>query len=256
MRKLFGGIVAALLFIGSANATSVSLTGAGIKNSGCSGNDTNTLSLLHFDGNLTDTNAGGAAHTWTANGTTTTTASPVKFGTGALANLFSATGANNIGTPYSTNFQPAAGNFTVDFWFQLTSTSAGTIVSSANNAGGISAWRIDYSGAVVSVFMSSNGTTANVCAACMTFTQSNDGLYHHVALIRTGSNFTLTQDGISKGTLSSAASLYDPGTGTENIGGLSGVLVSIAGDVDEFRYSNIDRWTTFPFTPPTAAYCP
>lgn len=217
------------------------------------GNDANTLSLLHFDGNLTDTNLGGAAHTWTANGATALISSPVVFGTGALNNPTQATGLNSISSPYSANWEPGTGNFTIDFRLQIIATaSAGTIFNNPSSATGHPGIFLNYSGTIIQLELSSGGVTNDICNACVTFTQSADGAYHYIEIVRNGTTFTMLQDGISKGTVTSSAAIFDNGSGTFNIGGLAATFASPNFDIDEFRVSNVAR----SFTVPTAAYCP
>jgi hypothetical protein len=102
------------------------------------GNDAFTKILLHMDGTngsttFTDTNAGGSAHTWTANGNAQISTAQSKFG--GASGLFDGTG-DYITTPDHADYTLGSGDFTIDLWFNCTAVGRREPV----------AWRADRCG--------------------------------------------------------------------------------------------------------------
>ncbi|HEV8261831.1 MAG TPA: hypothetical protein VGQ19_13880, partial [Burkholderiales bacterium] len=103
------------------------------------GNDAFTKVLLPFTGAdggtvITDTNAGGSAHTWTANGNANTDNAQFKFGPTSLA--LDGTG-DFVSTPDSADFTLGSGDFTIDCWF-FVNVAGGTTLrlgGQSNSAG-------------------------------------------------------------------------------------------------------------------------
>src|SRR5262245_32929117 len=85
------------------------------------GNDTNCKVLLHFNGTdtattITDSNAGGSAHTWTAAGNAQIDTAASKFG--GASGLFDGTG-DWVTTSDHADFTLGSGAFTIDLWFNV-----------------------------------------------------------------------------------------------------------------------------------------
>ena len=85
------------------------------------GNDGFTKVLLQFNGadastTITDVNAGGSAHTWTANGNAQIDTAQSKFGGASL--LCDGTG-DYVTTPDHADFTLGSSDFTIDCWFQV-----------------------------------------------------------------------------------------------------------------------------------------
>jgi hypothetical protein len=75
------------------------------------------------------------------------------------------------------------------------------------------------------------------------------GAWTHYAVVRNGSKFYTFQNGIQKSTWTSTKSIYNTG-GSLYLGSYGGGN-NFAGYIDEFRISNIARWTS-DFTPPNS----
>jgi hypothetical protein len=233
-----------------------------------SGNDSYTKSLLHFDGNdqgatFTDDNIGGSAHTWTpgSTGAKTVTGS---YEFGGAAGAFNGTGAW-IDTPNHTDFNPAAGDFTLDFWvkhgatgatFQsyfIRRTSSGAtqkdLFGPAYSAGS----RISFYGIVNAVVKASYTATYN----------PGTSVFRHLAFVRNGATFAIYADGVPQAlTVNTAIGTndltftYAATADLPTIGryGNSTGPYWLNGWIDEFRFSKgIARWLAT-FTPPVAEY--
>jgi len=224
------------------------------------GNDGFTKVLLHLDGSngsttITDENAGGSAHTWTAAGNAQIDTAQSKFG--GASGLFDGTG-DWVSTPDSTEFTLGSGDFTVDCWFNCTA-AGGTTQRLCGQ-------RVDAAAANTSFRIERN--TSNVITAGVGVgaalpqvngtTQFTDVLntgWHHLAFVGVGGVLKLFIDGTQEGgNVSIGGSVNDVasalGVGAE--GGLT--TNSWTGWIDEFRLSiGVARWTAN-FTPPTEEY--
>jgi hypothetical protein len=210
--------------------------------------DANTVTLLHFDGtngSTTFTDSENTPKTFTANGgAVLSTSSPV-FGT-ASGSFISAT-SSYITTPDSADFHFGSGNWTVDFWARRTATNTvGRICGIGDN--GLNHWSfiIGYEGNdnnLITRVENSGGTQTSTIA-----TGATDTNWHHYALVNNGGTVTTYLDGTSLGTQTLTGNLRNPGTALTI--GREGDYASgyFNGKVDEFRISNVARWTTN-FTP-------
>lgn len=223
------------------------------------GNDAFTKILLHFDGadastTFTDDNAGGSAHTWTASGNAQLdTGVTPKFG--SAAGLFDGTG-DYITTPDSADFALGAGEFTVDFWFNVAGGSGArrTFCGQCSAAAADVAFFIELNASnVVNAQVTTNGGSSYTTVTGTTaFTATG---WHHVAFVRSVNTLKLFVNGVQEG-----GDVAFPGTITNSaqsfgVGSL-GAFTSLTwnGSIDEFRLSvGTARWTSN-FTPPTAAY--
>lgn len=218
------------------------------------GNDAFTKVLLHLDGangstSFVDNNAGGLSHGWSAVGSPVLTTSLKKYGSACLD-----CSSGWITTSDSADFAPGFSNFTVDFWLNRRGiTGAQSIAGQTSTTTSTASWILSVNSlgqVTASMQMSSlTGVLAQSAASI------NDSLYHHIALVRNGSTFTLYIDGIAGAFPgSSSLALFDPSTPLSV--GQAGSLTASAftGLIDEFRYSvGIARWTGN-FTPPTGPY--
>ena len=211
------------------------------------------VSLLHFDGDLTDQKG----ITWTAVGSAQTDGTP-KFGSGA----FNGDNASRIHTPSTAAFDISVGDFTIEAFIQPvvstadyeclchvcpnTSTSVGSVLIGVRPDRKLGVWLGDTS----STWGYANGAASD----CSTNPLSTSG-YSHVALTRYGDVFDLWVDGDSvwtktivgatlyKGTDPTAVAFFNYSGGTHHFNGL----------IDEFRLTAVARYTA-PFTPPNAAF--
>lgn len=227
------------------------------------GNDIYTKILLHMNGSdggtvFTDSNIGGAAHTWTATNAVTSTTTP-KFGT--ASGFFNGTGW--IDTPDHNDFTFGSGDWTADCWF--------------NRAGGDNTRRLMFgqmdptgSPANQSIYIELyNANDAGVGNANCLAARVSNGIntmivgttaitstgWHHVAFVRTGNVLKLFLDGVQEGGNVAFTGSIQNSTGKFAVG-RGGEYPSLQwnGYIDEFRLSvGIARWTSN-FTPPTFAW--
>jgi hypothetical protein len=215
------------------------------------GNDTYTKVLLHFDGTdlgttITDSNAGGSAHTWTAAGNANTDTAIKKFGTAAL--LCDGVG-DYVSTPDHADFVLGTSDFTVDCWFSCLGTTGGLYgllgQSDAVGLGGDQSFRIYRSaGNKIVSDVGIGGTLAAVMTSTTSFTDALNTGWHHVAVTREGSTFRLFLDGVEEATATTSSAI-DNSTEALTVGRLGSYNAPWLGSVDEFRLSvGIARWTT------------
>src|SRR5262245_993754 len=228
-------------------------------------NDSFVKAFLQFNGTdgsttITDSNAGGSAHTWTANGNAQLDTAITKRGGASL--LCDGVG-DSVSTPDHADFTLGTGNFTIDCWFNCVE-AAGTNrnIAGQTDAGDTaagSAWRITRDNTTNTIVLKlSNGSAYTTVTGTTQFTNLLNTGWHHVAAVRTGDVLKLFLDGIQEGgdvtfngsVLDSSQALH---VGNRETGGSSW-----NGSIDDFRLSvGIARWTanfvptTANFTPPT-----
>ena len=217
------------------------------------GNDAYTTSLLHFDGSdasttFTDSNIGGSAHTWTANGNAQLSTALKKFGTASL--LLDGTG-DSIQTDGHADFSLAA-DWTIDFWFNRaggdgTNRGLAHFDNASESAPG---WRISLNTAnkvTAGAFFVGGNTQM---ASTSTFTAAG---WNHVAAVRTGNTMKLFINGTMEASDTLNNALRDTGTKLW-LGQYGADRFYFNGSIDEFRVSKgIARWTA-DFTPYSVAY--
>ncbi len=225
------------------------------------GNDTYTKVLLHFDGSdgattITDSNAGGSAHTWTAAGNAQIDTAAYKFGGASL--LCDGTG-DWVSTSDHADFSLGSGDFTIDCWFNVSAGSGGPkyIAGQANtvpDASSVSFLILRTNANVMEANVYAAGVPTGITGTTQ-FTNATNTGWHHLAFVRTGNTLKLFIDGVQEG-----SSTTFSGTVTNSANALA---VGAAGEhtsnpwegwIDEFRISvGIARWTTT-FSPPGKPY--
>src|SRR5262245_49789331 len=165
-------------------------------------NDSFTKVLLPLNGTdgstiIADTNVGGSAHTWTANGNAQIDTAISKFGGAAL--LLDGSG-DYLSTPDHADFDVGSGAFTIDFWFNRAGGD-GTI----REAWGGQASRA-FAGRTIEIALGSanvwtatvfqNDSTFATVTGTTTFTATG---WHHIAFIRTGNTLRLFVNGTQEG---------------------------------------------------------
>ena len=210
--------------------------------------DTNTLSLLNFDATTMfeyGSVDNGAA--WTVPGGTCTSgvSAAAEFGAGGL----SCSSNGDIQSP-TTGLMAGVGtgDFTFDGWFANTNWSGANLGLFSINGIGTGNIGVNWNN-VTSEFEVYDGSSKIVSSSAQTMVS---GTKYHVALIRHSGTVYLTLQGVQ---IASVA--YTANVSTTNYVVVQydrGVATNFNGYVDEFRVSNIARWTSLPFTPPTSAY--
>ena len=212
-----------------------------------------SVSLLHFDGanNGTVFTDVYGTNTWSIGaGSPVTETAQFKFGTAGFAaggGFIHTTGApfvlgssdftievqvflTSVSTFYGIYAKRAQSTIAVSASLNVDTGSSGRIHAGVSNTTVGSAWTVDLFSGTISL-----------------------NTWHHVALTRFGTTFTLWLDGVSQQTGTLAGALSDDGT-TPLIGALSNDnVIPFVGNLDEFRYSLVARYTSN-FTPPVAAF--
>jgi hypothetical protein len=227
----------------------------GDKFSGIGGVDLYTKLLLHFDGDIKDDSS--FAH-------------PVGYAKCLVDNTQSVFGGYslkilNASTEYL-NFPASAdwylsGDFTIDFWVRFSivppaSTKKDIMCGQYKDADEY--WycclRNDGSGNL-DWYLTCNNAGVSVNSGLV---HSNPKVvinqWYHVAFTRSGSDWSIFQDGVKLSTNSDAGALLDLSTYPLYLGYYGSSTEYHNGWIDEFRLSKgIVRWTA-DFTPPTAPY--
>ena len=208
---------------------------------GTPGNDSYTKLLLHGDENpLIDSSA--SAHVLTP---VNAARSAIQSKFGGYSIYFDGSG-DYITIPNSTDWTFPS-DFTIDFWIYPISTTGHILVCGGDdNWSGDLRWQVYFSGGDLK-FQYYYFTDVDINAGTISTDQ-----WHHVAIVRIGTTFTMYVDGISQGTDSSS-----------NIASNTVLVIGTNGGpgtnycnayVDEIRISNgMGRWPT-DFTPPTSQY--
>lgn len=203
--------------------------------------DIYTKSMLHFDGadaSTTFTDESGL--TWTASGNTQIDTAQSVFGGASL--LLDGAG-DYLTAPSSANLNVGTGSFTIDFRIRPNGTpnlwtlfKKPTTALTSNGIGTDATAHINWW---------KDGTNAILTST----TALASGNWYHIAFVRDGTSFKLYVNGSNQATVVNSDS-FD----------FSGFAIGKGyydnqwnGWVDEFRISNVARWTS-DFTPPAAAY--
>lgn len=200
--------------------------------------------LLHLDGtNGSTTFTDEIGNAWTAMGNAQITTTTPQFGTGAL--LLDGTGDSINSGPVAA-YDIISSDFTVEFWLRPTAV-VGLRFCFDFFTGATSGLRFYLN---ADGFSMDRGSTPIIAVASGVFTA---GVYHHVAMTRSGNNWRVFVNGTQSGStvvlvsaLSSAQDL--------RIGNDRGNNFSMNGRIDDFRFTlGVARYTAN-FTPPTAAF--
>ena len=198
--------------------------------------------------NNTFLDSSASPNTLTRTGTPTQGSVTPYWPDGYWSNNFSGSG-QYLNIPYNSAFDLAAGDFTIEFWVNTTSTAAYATgirlgdsgagnwiiyVNDLNGNGNVGFWSVTLSFAV---------TTSGALV--------NNGLWNHVAVTRIGSVFTIYINGVSRGTTTVAGSL---GTTTQQlwIARDSSNVRELAGYLSNVRIIKGQALATGNFTPPTS----
>ena len=198
--------------------------------------DANTLLLLHFDGNFKDSSKNNYAVTSSA------TFQPGKFGQAA--------GGSDIVMPDNIFHDLLLSEeFTIDYWYKVPGENQGHNILLGWDGGGMlySAIRISCSRSNMVVFLEYNSGNSHGDVYNQSITELTKE-YHHIALVRKGNRFMLFLDGVLKIDIVNNNSSTLGSNRTRNK--ITWIDYTY---IDEFRVSNIARWTSN-FTPPTKPY--
>ena len=194
--------------------------------------DQYTVSLLHFNGNITDE----SGKVWTAvNGAATSTAQS-KFGG---SSLYLNGSGEYLTCSDSTDFDFGAGDFTVDWWDYRLNAINGQCVLSRTSSGHCP-YVIGYTdGSSILFYASSDGGSWDIASglSCGSVILNE---WTHYAVTRHNGTFYTFQNGILIATKDSSTAI-PAGGATIYMGTYEGGYF-FNGYIDEFRISNIARW--------------
>jgi len=178
---------------------------------------------------------------------------------GGASGLFDGTG-DYLSLADSADWYFGTGNFTIDFWVRFNAFNA---LSGSGVAAGIFGQFQDANNQYWMFLYNNSGTyywhfDEILDGAYPTgpyfVTTITTGQWYHIALVKTGSQYRVFQNGVSLDENQSGNSTMADFAGTLSIGGNSGWTTYMNGSLDEFRISKgLARWTSN-FTPPTARY--
>lgn len=215
------------------------------------GNDANCKLLLHFDtadATTTFTDSSSSARTATVFGNAQMDDDmPVaKF---FNAGLFDGNG-DYITFPDSADWPTGTASFTIETFARVTSIASRRVMyHHFTSASTYNLWSITSSGSIKFEYLLSGVTTILLESAASVIAIDT---WYHLALVRSGNDWNIYVDGVSVASTTDADSMTDF-TSPIRIGADSIGPNYFQGWMDEFRISNIARWTTN-FTPPTSPY--
>jgi len=199
--------------------------------------DEHTVSLLHFDNGIKDE----TGKAWTVNGKAAISTAQSKFG-GASLYLGSTGDSISVQSPL---VDLHSSPYTIEMWFYPTSI-AGSLGDQYGVLTGFTGFADPYTGAAISYVKVTNEghqpeqvSGINLCSV----DKAALNTWHHVALTFDGTTTRLFLNGKlegTSGTLNTAASLGNLVIGKT----AGGYTYQFYGYIDEFRISNIARWTS------------
>ncbi len=180
-------------------------------------------------------------NTWTlgATGTFTTAAGTFKFGAAALncANATTSFALLTIGFP-NLNYTSSASNlWTVEFWIRRSTTASVLCASATANT-----FRLNMTNAGALTLFLGQGTTFNIANGLAITGALTASVYSHLAIQFTGTSYTVYRDGVLSLTVTSSLPLTSTCFNSFYVG--SNTATACNGQIDEFRISNIVRYTT------------
>jgi len=178
-----------------------------------------------------------------------------KFGAGSIKQLGVGINDSHLQTLTTPDIYFGTGDFTIDLWMRTTNTT-GAILDNLDSYNSYNSSSVDFwqNGVNVSWLPVYDGShTINSSGAT-----TNDGNWHHVALVRYGSVFTIYIDGQDRGhaSYSGLNVIYSGGAVYLYLGRDGASSWFWKGNIDELRIvKGIAKWTSA-FTPPTIPYTP
>jgi hypothetical protein len=216
--------------------------------------ETNTKLLLHMDGtngSTTFTDSSVSTHAVTANGNVQISTAQSKFG--GTSAYFDGNG-DYLTIPDSVDWDFGSGDFTIDFWVNYNNKETHPyLIEYGDNNGNRFVFSYYDAGPTYSFYVFS-GSSA-VIGYQYSVSSVTNGQWYHIALVRSGNNFELFENGVSKGSFTDVDAVPEYSSPTFALGTrYTNSSTYLNGYIDEFRISKgIARWTSN-YTPPTAPY--
>ena len=201
--------------------------------------DSNTLALLHFD---VDAVTDVYNNTWSLSGSGGIVDTYYKFGSHSL----NANGSTYLYTEDIDLDTFVNNDFTIDFWYYS--------ITNNNNASLFQVDNADVSGLLLNSSSASSWVFA--CKYDGAWVQSGYltpifNAWTHIAVVRNNTTLTVYQNGTNVIQYNNVGTINT--VGTKILIGADSLIRCYVGNIDEFRISNIARWTE-DFTPPTQPY--
>lgn len=233
------------------------------------GIDTFTKLMLHMDGaNLgtvfTDDEPAPTKSVTASGGAITSTTAP-KFGTASGLFVIATSSYLTVGTATDFKFLHAvgaSGTWTIDFWLKPSAfVATQRLFDTGGQASGTVGLEFELQTDGTIFIAITTGSVGNlVLAGTLTGVVPNDAAWHHLAITydqsKANQNCTQFIDGVLTATLDKTA--VTPSSADQAYAALiaAGAAVPASfygGNLDEFRISNVVRWTNN-FSPPSAPY--
>jgi hypothetical protein len=161
--------------------------------------------------------------------------------------------------PNSPIYDFGTGDFTIEGWVYVTSTSASrqTFIGRGVNSGASFHIALETTGNWI-YYLSSNNSTWNIASAVNIGTNSLN-TWQHIALVRNGTTFTPYLNGVAGTTTTSSSAIYwNSGTSNVNqitVGGTEASTQLLNGYIDDLRITRgYARYSGSTYTVPTAAF--
>jgi hypothetical protein len=201
--------------------------------------DSATVLLLHMDG-TPFTDSSPAAHSLTTGGNVLLSSTTAKFVNASKFNVVDA-----IKSSSSSDWNFGTGDFTVDFFFMMTTINTDNVLIAYDTSSNFS---VNYTPSIAGGFRVSVGAPFND----FTGFALSVNTWYHFAITRRNNDVRVFIDGTQYGTTQSISNSV-PADGI-NLGGQAAGLAGLQGLMDEARITKgIARWTSN-FTPPARAY--
>lgn len=215
--------------------------------------DSNTLFLANFDQNPTYDFSPTKIGTATIGANASISSTEEKFG--PSSGYFPGTGGNSsdsIKWTSAGSLVLGTGNFTIDFWWRPTSNTQVGLFSF--NDGSATAQRPYLYITNTGAWRFQNTTANNIFNATLPSGSISTGVWHHIAVMRSGTTTYLFVDGVLELSGTDTTNYVAPAGNELYIGYGPQDNFPARGYIDEFRVSNTARFSTSGFTPPTSAY--
>lgn len=208
--------------------------------------------LLHFEGaDATTTFTDQKGATWSVAGNAQIDTAQFKYG--ASSGLFDGSG-DYIETAGTLSNTLSSSDFTLEAWIKPVLTGDRCIA--AKRASGTAGWALEArSTGAIWLRANINSTYSDTRITTATGLITSNTNWHHVALTRNGTAWTIWVDGNSAGTLTSSGGFNDAGGQVLRIGRAANLGEDeYSGWIDEFRLTKgVARYTSN-FTPPSVAF--
>ena len=187
-------------------------------------------------------------HSITVDGTAKLNTTTKKYGTAAA--VFDGSATCEAHCSYSTDWDFGAGDFTVEYWTNITSTANSQMFGLLPGSGAYCGWVTGLTSGKVIAYASTTGGAWEV--ALNGATSVSTGTWYHVAFTRSGNTFTLWLNGVSDATATVSGGLYVHNGDQLTIGGTTNNVSMFTGYLDDLRITKGACRYTGTFTPPTA----